>query len=138
MSATRQENNQSLTLVAALEGYSDVYLDCRGIQHRWDITADLHISEKLEGEGELVERHLTCEKCETVRKDRFLLRSDRWSVRRLEVIGAVYKYPDGYLMKEMGLADHPREILRNEQLRRVLNKPKAARKAAKQAAAQAS
>jgi hypothetical protein len=106
-------------LAAALENYSEIYLQCRGIQHRWEVTEELHIAEKLEG-GDLVERHLTCENCETLRKDRFLMRADRWKVYRLEVLGAVYKYPEDYLMSEMNLAEHPREILRHEQLRRAL------------------
>ena len=118
MPATRDADPSHL-LAAALEDYSDIYLQCRGIQHRWAITNDLHIAEKLEG-GDLVERHLTCENCATLRKDRFLMRADRWQVYRLEVLGAQYKYPEDYLMHEMGLAEHPREILRHEQLRRAL------------------
>jgi hypothetical protein len=111
-------DNPGLHLVAALQDYSDVYLNCRGIQHRWSVSTDLHISETL-NEGELVERHLLCENCATVRKDRFLLRADRWQVQRLEVLGAVYKYPEGYLMAEMIRADHPREILRSEMFKRA-------------------
>ena len=41
-------DNPGLHLVAALQDYSDIYLNCRGIQHRWSISADLHIAEKLE------------------------------------------------------------------------------------------
>jgi hypothetical protein len=116
--ATRSADPSHI-LAAALEDYSEVYLQCRGIQHRWEVTSDLQITEKLQG-GDLVERHFTCERCGTVRKDRFLMRMDRWSVYRLEVLGAQYKYPDDYLMREMGVAEHPREILRHEQLRRAL------------------
>jgi hypothetical protein len=134
MSATRQENNPSLSLAAVLEGYSDIYLDCRGIQHRWNITDDLHVAEKVEN-GELVERHLECERCTTVRRDRFLMRMDRWSVRRLQVLGAVYQYPEDYLLSEMGQADSPREVLRSEQLRRAMNKTRAKTKAKKAAPA---
>lgn len=111
-------NNPGLHLVSALQDYSDVYLNCRGIQHRWNVTTDLHISETL-NEGELVERHLLCENCDTLRRDRFLMRMDRWSVSRLEVLGAVYKYPEGYLLHEMAMADHPREILRTEMFKRA-------------------
>jgi len=110
--------NPGLHLVSALQDYSDTYLNCRGIQHRWSISADLHVSEKL-NEGELVERHLVCENCTTVRKDRFLLRMDRWKVQRLEVLGAQYSYPEGYLVPEMIRADHPREILRTEMFKRA-------------------
>ena len=126
-------------LAAALRDYSDVYLQCRGIQHRWNVTEDMHITEKLQG-GDLVERIFTCENCETLRKDRFLMRSDRWQVYRLEVLGAQYHYPDGYLMHEMGKAEHPREILRHEQLRRALGdrKLRAAKKASQAPAPQAS
>jgi hypothetical protein len=124
MSATRQENNPSLSLATALKGYSDIYLDCRGIQHRWEIIDDLHVTEKIEN-GELVERHLECENCTTLRRDRFLMRMDRWSVRRLQVLGAVYKYPEDYLLSEMGSAESPREVLRSEQLRRAMNKTRA-------------
>jgi hypothetical protein len=119
MATRTTHSDSSHVLAAALEGYSDVYLQCRGIQHRWNIAEDLHIAERTE-EGDLVERHLTCENCDTLRRDRFLMRADRWQVYRLEVLGASYKYPEDYLMSEMGLAEHPREILRHEQLRRVL------------------
>lgn len=117
--AAQKDLNPSKDLANALEGYSDVYLNCRGIQHRWKITMEMHITETIEG-GELVERHLTCESCETIRKDRFLLRMDRWQVQRLEVLGAVYKYPEHYLLSEMGHATHPREVLRMEMLVRSL------------------
>jgi hypothetical protein len=117
-------------LAAALQDYSDVYLQCRGIQHRWTVTEDLHIVSRSD-DGDLVERHMDCENCGTIRRDRFLLRADRWQVYRLEVLGASYAYPEDYLMSEMGQADHAREILRHEQLRRVLGPRKlnAAKKA---------
>jgi len=117
-------------LVSILRDYSDIYLDCRGIQHRWNTTKDLHIAEKRE-DGDLVERHAECENCETLRIQRFLLRQDRWSVHRLEVLGSTYKYPEGYLMSEMGMTDSPRELLRYEQFLRAINKPKTGRRAAK-------
>jgi hypothetical protein len=117
-SATRSADPGHV-LAAALQDYSEIYLQCRGIQHRWEVTNDLHITEKMEG-GDLVERHFQCENCETERRDRFLMRRDRWSNYRLEVLGAQYKYPEGYLMSEMGIAEHPREILRHEQLRRAM------------------
>lgn len=120
----------SLALVSVLRDYSDIYLDCRGIQHRWETTKDLHIAEKRE-DGDLVERHAECENCETLRKQRYLLRQDRWSVHRLEVLSATYKYPEGYLMSEMGSTDSPRELLRYEQFLRALNKPKTGKKPAK-------
>jgi hypothetical protein len=123
MPAAARNADPSHSLVAALESYSDTYLQCRGIQHRWAVSIDLHLTEKLET-GDLVERHFECENCETERKDRFLLRSDRWGIYRLEVLGAQYRYPEGYLMSEMGLAEHPREILRHEQLRRALGSRK--------------
>jgi hypothetical protein len=119
MPAAALNADPSHTLAAALEGYSDVYLQCRGIQHRWNITEDMHISERTE-DGSLVVRIFECENCETTRKDRFMMRMDRWQVNRLEVLGAQYKYPEDYRMSEMGLAEHPREILRFEQLRRTL------------------
>lgn len=108
----------ALSLASALQDYPDVYLQCRGIQHRWSVVSDLHITERL-NRGQLVERHLQCEHCETIRKDRFLL-TERQAIYRLQVLGAVYKYPEHYLLKEMGLADHPREILRHEQMRRII------------------
>ena len=134
MSAQRQEADPSHTLAAALQTYDDVYLNCRGIQHRWTITSELHIAERYE-DGDLVERHLQCDNCETIRKDRFLMRADRWQVYRLEVLGATYAYPEGYLLHEMGIASHPREILRHEQLRRVLGTRRL--NAAKRASAEA-
>ncbi len=134
MSAQRQEQSPSTNLASVLQGYSDTYLDCRGIQHRWQITDDLHVTEKVEN-GEMVERHLVCERCTTVRRDRFLMRMDRWSVRRLHVLGASYQYPEDYLLSEMGQADSPREVLRSEQLRRAMNKTRAKTKAKKAAPA---
>lgn len=119
MTVTNQGPNPSKDLANALEQYNDVYLTCRGIQHRWMLKTDMHIVESMEG-GELVERHLVCENCETLRKDRFLLRMDRWSVRRLEVLGAQYAYPEHYLLSEMGHAEHPREVLRMEMMVRAL------------------
>jgi len=80
----------------------------------------MHVTEKLAGRGEMVERHLQCERCETVRKDRFLMTVDRANLYRLKVLGAVYKYPDHYLLHEMSLSAQPREILRHEQLRRLI------------------
>jgi hypothetical protein len=126
MSAQRQEQSPSTNLASVLQGYSDTYLDCRGIQHRWQITDDLHVTEKVEN-GEMVERHLVCERCTTVRRDRFLMRMDRWSVRRLQVLGASYQYPEDYLLSEMGMVESPREVLRSEQLRRSLNTRKTER-----------
>jgi hypothetical protein len=111
-------DNPGLHLVAALQGYSDVYLNCRGIQHRWNMSIDMHIAESIDG-GELVERHMVCENCETLRRERWLMRMDRWKVSRLETLGASYKYPEGYLMREMAMADHPREILRTEMFTRA-------------------
>src|SRR4051812_31725797 len=70
MAAATRTADPSHTLAAALEGYSEIYLTCRGIQHRWEMTEDMHVTEKIVG-GDLVERHLTCESCATVRKDRF-------------------------------------------------------------------
>jgi hypothetical protein len=130
MPALQTTADPSHTLAAALEGYSEVYLQCRGIQHRWDITDDMHIAERTE-DGNLVVRLFECANCGTIRKDRFLMRMDRWQVNRLEVLGASYKYPEDYLMSEMGGAEHPREILRFEQLRRTLGPRKlnAAKKA---------
>jgi len=117
--AAQQEFNPSQDLANALKGYDGTYLQCRGIQHRWSIQREMHIVESVE-DGELIERHLACENCETIRKDRFLLRMDRWQVQRLEVLGAVYKYPEFYLLSEMGHAEHPREVLRMEMLTRAL------------------
>jgi len=126
--STDEVNSQNL--VAILRDYSDIYLDCRGIQHRWNTTKDLHIAEKRE-DGDLVERHAECENCETLRIQRFLLRQDRWAVHRLEVLSSTYKYPEGYLMSEMGMTDSPRELLRYEQFLRALNKPKTGKRPAK-------
>lgn len=119
MTVAQQDLNPSQDLANALEGYSDIYLQCRGVQHRWNVALEMHIVESIDG-GELVERHLSCENCQTIRKDRFLLRMDRWQVRRLEVLGAVYKYPENYLLSEMGHATHPREVLRMEMMIRAL------------------
>lgn len=130
-------DNTGQSLVAILRDYSDVYLDCRGIQHRWNTLTDLHIAEKRE-DGDLVVREAECENCDTLRKQRFLLRTDRWSVHRLEVLSATYKYPEGYLMSEMGSTDSAREVLRYEQFLRAVNKPKVAKKTAKKAAQKAS
>lgn len=118
--ASRASND--LTLAQVLEGYSDVYLHCRGIQHRWNVLSDMHVTEKLAGRGEMVERHLQCENCETIRKDRFLMKVDRNKIYRLKVLGAVYKYPENYLLHEMALSASPREILRHEQLRRLIER----------------
>jgi len=117
--AGRQNND--LALAQVLEGYDDTYLHCRGIQHRWHVLSDMHVTEKLNN-GELVERHLQCENCDTVRKDRFLLKLDRYKIYRMKVLGAVYKYPDHYLLHEMALSASPREILRHEQLRRLISR----------------
>jgi hypothetical protein len=129
------EERTSQNLAAILRDYSEIYLDCRGIQHRWDTTQDLHIAEKRE-DGDLVERHAECENCSTLRKQRYLLRTDRWSVHRLEVLSSTYKYPEGYLMPEMGSTDSPREVLRYEQFLRAVNKP-AKKKTAKKTAGKA-
>ncbi len=116
--ASRSSND--LALAQVLEGYDDTYLHCRGIQHVWHILSDMHVTEKLAGRGELVERHLQCANCDTIRKDRFLMKVDRSKIYRLKVLGAVYKYPDHYLLHEMALSASPREILRHEQLRRLI------------------
>lgn len=119
MTSTPIGANAGMNLAGALQNYDDTFLQCRGVQHRWLVTTDMHIAETNE-EGQLVERHLTCENCDTIRRDRWLMRIDRWQVHRLEVLGASYQYPENYLLPEMIQADHPREILRHEQLRRVL------------------
>ena len=119
MTSAKQDLNPSQDLANVLKGYDITYLQCRGVQHRWHIEKDMHLVESMEG-GELVERHLVCENCETLRKDRFLLRMDRWQVQRLEVLGASYTYPDHYLISEMGHAEHPREVLRMEMLTRTM------------------
>jgi len=113
------EAQASTTLVQALRVVSDEYLDCRGIAHRWQKTRDLHVVELTE-DGHLVERHLECDRCTTIRRDRQLLRSDRWNVQRLERLHPLYEYPADYLMQEMRGVDHPKELVRFEQLSRSL------------------
>jgi hypothetical protein len=113
------ESNPSHDLAGALKGLSDTYLHCRGIQHVWNMVKDMHIVERTT-DGHLVERHMSCANCATIRKDRFLLRQDRWQVNRLEVLHPTYAYPEGYIVSEMGHVEHPREILRFEMLTRAL------------------
>lgn len=103
----------------ALEEIPDSFLECRDLRHWWKKLTDLHIVETTP-DGDLVKRESMCERCLTVREDNYLLRSDRWGVQRLEVLGSSYKYPDGYLIPAMAQADHAREILRFEQMRRAL------------------
>lgn len=129
MATTRTEVNPGRTLALVLQDYSEIYLQCRGIQHRWNVIADLHIAEKL-NEGELCEEIFQCENCDTYRKDRSLLRQDRWKVDRLERLDPVYKYPKDYLLSEMALVDHAREVLRHERLRRATTGKRRQRRAA--------
>src|SRR3954469_5335039 len=119
MAVTAPEAKASSTLVQALRVISDEYLDCRGIAHRWVKTQDLHIVE-LTQDGHLCERHLECDRCTTIRRDRQLLRMDRWQVQRLEHLHPLYEYPADYLMSEMKGVDHPKELVRFEQLSRAL------------------
>jgi len=134
MSINAPEAQASSTLVQALRVVSDEYLDCRGIAHRWQKTQDLHVVE-LTQDGHLVERHLECDRCATIRRDRQLLRSDRWNVQRLEHLHPLYEYPEDYLMTEMRGVDHPKELVRFEQLSRSLGGKAAINRAIKKAQA---
>jgi hypothetical protein len=111
--------NPGVELQQFLRNLPDEFLTCRGMQHRWDETKGMHITERSE-DGDLVERHMECARCHTLRRDRFLLRMDRWEVHRMEVMHPTYEYSEGYLISLMGLVEHPREIVRFEQLRRSL------------------
>jgi hypothetical protein len=134
MAVAAPEAQASNTLVAALRVVSEDYLDCRGIAHRWKKTKDLHVVE-LTQDGHLVERHLECDRCTTVRRDRQLLRMDRWNVQRLEHMHPLYEYPKDYLMPEMKGVDHPKELVRFEQLTRALGGKAGVNRAIKKAAA---
>lgn len=109
----------STELASRLQDLPDTFLHCRGIQHRWKIISDMHLTERT-ADGDLVERHMACESCTTVRKDRWNLRQDRWGVNRLEVLHPTYQYPEDYLVSQMGHVDHAKEVLRFEMLIRAL------------------
>lgn len=133
---TNSQSNPGINLERALRAVPDEYLVCRSLQHRWDLAADLHVVESGP-QGEIIERHLHCARCETIRRDRYLLRSDRWNVQRLQFLGRSYGYPDDYMIPAMAHADQAREILRFEQMSRamggrgaVTRATKAARKSA--------
>lgn len=133
-STAAPEVQASTTLVQALRVISDEYLDCRGIAHRWAKTKDLHIVE-LTQDGHLVERHLECDRCTTIRRDRQMLRMDRFQVQRLEHLHPLYEYPEGYLMSEFRGVDHPKELVRFEQLSRAVGGKAGVNRAMKKAAA---
>jgi hypothetical protein len=125
---SKYTKNPSLDLSRALKRATPDYLACRDIRHLWVIEENMHIVEKIDG-GELVERHLVCDRCQTLRRDRYLLNVDGYGVKRLTVLGSQYTYPEDYLMPEMGKADHPREVLRYEQFRRAQAEARAAKRA---------
>lgn len=109
----------SQDLVSQLANLPDTFLHCRGIQHRWQIISDMHVTERTP-DGDRVERHMKCESCTTIRRDRWNLREDRWGVHRLEVLHPTYEYVEDYLVSAMGHVDHAKEVLRFEMLTRAL------------------
>jgi len=133
MATTTPEASAGVSLEQSLRQVPDTYLECRGIWHKWDLVEGMHITEVSEA-GHTVERHLQCERCSTLRRDRFLLRQDRWGIQRLEVLHPTYEYPEGYLMAEMRGVDHAKELVRFEQLSRTLGGRAAIKRAAKKAA----
>jgi hypothetical protein len=104
-----------------LSSVPDAHLQCRDIRHLWKVTKGLHVTEQATKENLMeVERHLVCTRCKTERSDAYQVRTDRWGITRMENLGSRYSYPKDYLIKEMALVEHPREILLHEQLRRAL------------------
>jgi|PlaIllAssembly_1097288.scaffolds.fasta_scaffold39872_6 hypothetical protein len=108
-------------LRTALASIPSTHLQCRDIRHLWKVTKDLHVTAQATKENLMeVERHLVCTRCKTERADFYQVRTDRWGLTRMENLGSRYSYPKDYLIKEMALVEHPREILLHEQLRRAL------------------
>lgn len=122
------ETNPGVNLQSLLQDIPDTFLECRDMRHWWTVTRGLHISESYD-DGDIVERHSECKRgCGTVKTERYMLRMDRWGVQRLEFDRTSYDYPEGYLMSAMAQADHAREILRYESMRREIERSKATRR----------
>jgi hypothetical protein len=126
--ARSDELNPNVNLQVQLQDIPDEFLKCRDMRHWWKETRSLHITESSP-EGDVVERHSECKReCGTSKSEIYLLRVDRWGVQRLEFVRTSYDYPEGYLMPAMVQADHAREILRFESMRRSLATAKATRR----------
>lgn len=108
-------------LQTVLREVPDTHLMCRDIRHLWKVKKDLHVVAQAGSENLTeVERHLVCTRCKTERSDAYQVRTDRWGITRMENLGSSYSYPKNYLIKEMSLVEHPREILLHERFRRAL------------------
>jgi hypothetical protein len=105
-------------LALEIKNLPDDYLTCRS-QHDWFETKPMHVAESKNG-VDIIEQHDTCNRCKTVRTSRLSLHVDRFGVRRLQVLGNKYAYPEDYLIPTARMADRPREIFRFEKMRRVM------------------
>lgn len=88
----------------ALHDLDETYLLCRDVHHAWTVASYSAVSRGG------VERVLECERCGTERVDEWTLSGGR--------VGAHYRYPDGYQMRNVeGAGD--RTAWRREVLRRA-------------------
>lgn len=85
--------------------YDDSFLRCRSEAHVWQLVGYFRLPDGLIG------RLSVCDRCETVRRD-------RWNRRTGERLPGSYVYPDGYQIKHNG---HPssKADMRLETMRRV-------------------
>jgi|SRR5215471_7529826 len=83
--ARRKEITPIGSVEVALESYDETYLECRNLGHVWRILG------YFRGAAGNVVRHLRCQRCETIRVDRWGLNGDR--------IGASYHHSEGYLFE---------------------------------------
>jgi len=80
----------------ALSAYDEGYLECRNLGHPWRVIG------YFRGASGLVLRHVRCQRCETVRIDKWALNGDR--------IGSTYHHAEGYLMPGLGGAVNPHDV----------------------------
>jgi hypothetical protein len=79
-------NPSAREVSAALQEYDEDYLLCRNLGHVWRILG------YFRGATGLTMRRLECQRCETVRLD-------KWATRGGERIGATYRYGSDYRLE---------------------------------------
>ena len=89
----------------ALSHYDESYLDCRNLGHVWRVLG------YFRGATGLVLRHLRCQRCETIRVDKWALNGDR--------VGSQYHHSEGYLIPDLGAPVNSHDV-RVEMIRRAV------------------
>lgn len=96
------------------------YLACRDLRHQWMVEDDFHVTSQAKDRNVYVARSVVCERCGTVRVERYQLTRDG-----LELTSRYYNYVEGYQLANMPRGLKPVSLVREEIYRRAQEKASA-------------